>query len=43
MKTLNFESQIENFADFTLTVDEMLKVKGGEDPGEVTPPIIIKL
>lgn len=40
MKTLNEKTNIDNFVEFALTTDEMLKVKGGEDPGEATPPII---
>ena len=38
MKTLNFEKTREIFAEFTLTNEEMIKVRGGEGEGNLIPP-----
>ena len=41
MKNLNQETSFENFNQFLLSDNEMISVRGGDDPdkGTVTPPI----
>ncbi len=44
MKTLNFELTIDIFGGFTLTNEEMIKVRGGDgDPTPLPVPPTVKI
>ena len=37
MKNLTFEKSLDMFNEFTLSIEEMTYVRGGEDEGDVKP------
>jgi hypothetical protein len=41
MKTLNFEKTEKTFAEFALSIEEMINVRGGQSIGDpkVLPPV----
>ena len=43
MKTLTSELNFDMFAEFTLSNEEMFKVRGGGDPIAMPPPPPIKI
>ena len=45
MKTKNLETSFDIFADYALTSEEMISVRGGDagDPGTIVPPPPVKI
>jgi hypothetical protein len=43
MKTLNFEKTVDIFAEFALSNEEMINVRGGDGPGDMVPPPPVKI